>query len=191
MSNKFIELFILACISTPICAQNLEFESPDKKLKISIADAIAIGSDWGKERFSEHLTISLVDGKSPPLWSGIAYKDETGFLPELIWSRLSKTALFVYRPQRGEIVLAVFRPSAVSKYEPIFKGDQLEKLALSMNNDPRDAVKQWAENWVETIDDVYEGDVLIAATKTRKLHVQIDTRKIPLIVSILHQQDTD
>lgn len=189
MNRIVIKLIIIFCLAPPIFAQGVVHQSPNKKLQVSINIANKLGSDWGKDEFGEYLSISLGDGNLPLLWVGIAYKDESGFPPEIIWGKSSKTALLVYRPQRGEIVLGVIRPDAVSKFEPVFSDEQWNKFAAGMNVDPRDAVKRWSEKWIETADGVYEGDLIIAATTVRKLHLQIATGKIPAIVSIMNQKD--
>ncbi len=190
MNEKSLLLFICASVfSGSIRAESLVFESSDKAAKVSIDSAQKIGSDWGTQSFGEYLSISLSRKALPLLWVGVAYKDETGFSPEVIWGKSSKTALFLYRPQRGEVVLGVFRPDSATKFEPLLSAQDLEKFSSSMNNDPRDLIKRWTENWTETNDGVYEGDLIISATKIRKWHLQVATSKFPSVVSVLNQKD--
>lgn len=190
MSRKSLLLFIFTAVFPRfLCAESLVFESPDKESNVLIDSAKKIGADWSKQSFGEYFSISFIGKNLPLLWVGVAYKDETGFSPEVIWGKSSETALFVYRPQRDEVVLGVFRTDSATKYEPLLSAQELEKFSSSMNNDPKDLIKKWTENWKETDDGVYEGDLIISATKIRKWHLKIATKKFPTIVSILNQKD--
>ena len=150
-----------------------DFFSPSGQALVSVEKAAMLGSDWNQDGFKKHSVIVLRDFKRVSLWSGVSYQDETGFQPEVIWLKSSKAALFLHRPQRGEIVVGVFRPDSIEKYESLREKFDIKTWGEGLNNNKSDFKKLWLENWREVEGGDFEGTLVIATTITRRISLRI------------------
>lgn len=189
MSNLIYKLIICTAFALPEASAELVFfKSPDESMTISFLAANKVGLDWGEKNIDKLVSISLSKNSFPPLWTGVSYQDETGFPPQVIWGKNSKVALFLYRPQRSEVVIGVFRPDSEIKYESVLSEVDLNSWTAAVSDDQSYLKKMWTENWKEVEENIYEGDLVIGVSINRRFHLRITTTKVPSVVTVLSKE---
>ncbi len=188
MSNLIYNIFICSVfVLTPVFGQNT-FKSPDNAWTILCSVTDKVGADWSGKNIDKLISISLLKDNNTLLWNGVSYQDETGFPPHVIWANNSKEALFLYRPQRGEVIIGIFRPNSTVKYESVLSNVDLNSWTTSVQGDQVHFKKIWTEKWIEIADNIYEGDLFIAVSTIRKFRIRVVTSNIPSAVTVLKQE---
>lgn len=182
----FMLVIVKMMLASLLLAQPKSFEAPDGKTAIMVEKAFRLGSDWEDKGFSEYLSLSLRRNNNPlAIWLGVTYVDESGSQPNVMWSKSSKTALLSFRPQRGEVIIAILRPDAVQPFENILTGDRMKKWTENLTSNETGFVKAWLESWIGTDADQYEGILVITKGKTNRIRLRIDANETPSKVTVL------